>query len=389
MGTMSGSRVLHVLEALEGGTARYVIDIVRHTNAFDHHVAIPSRRIGGSTDEAATGMLQDAAATVHTVEMRRSPTRPRNIIALGELHRLVRRLRPSIVHGHSSVGGALGRLAALHSPAARVYTPQGVATSRAALLIERALGRVTDRLVAASPSEADLVLGRRLVRPANLVMIPNGIDLTGPATDVRLRERLRVPDDAPLVGTIARLVPQKAPEQFVQACGLVRATCSNAHFVLIGTGPLEKLVSSEVAALGLQDCFHHVPVLANAAAVLDQLDVFALSSRFEGAPYAPLEAMRAGTPVVLTDVVGSRDAVEDGVSGVLVPPNAPNLLAAAINELVYDPARRCSMAEAALQRVRRRFDVRAMGAALCEVYGGVVAEVGRARVASGEPMRAC
>lgn len=380
---MATPRVLHVLEALEGGTARYVVDVVRHTSATDHHVAIPSRRVGGSTDEAATAMLRDAAATVHTVEMRRSPTRPRNAVALLELERLVRHLKPSIVHGHSSVGGALGRIAALRSAAARVYTPQGVATSRPALLAERALGRVTDRFVAASPSEADLVIEERLVRPARLLMIPNGVDLTHPTTDVRLRERLRVPGDAPLVGTIARLVPQKAPEHFVRACGLVRAACPNAHFVLIGTGPLRQPVSGAVASLGLQGCFHHIPVLPNAAGVLDQLDVFALSSRFEGAPYAPLEAMRAGTPVVLTDVVGSRDAIVDGVSGLLVPPNAPELMAAAITELIYDPDRRRRMAQAALERLRLRFDVRAMGAALDEMYATVVAEVAARSSTSG------
>src|SRR4051812_3874508 len=91
-------RVVHVLEALEGGTARFLVDIVRHVGDIDHHVVIPSWRVGGDTDELAHARLLDAGAAVHKVEMRRSPLRTRNARALFEVKRVLRKVRPSVVH---------------------------------------------------------------------------------------------------------------------------------------------------------------------------------------------------------------------------------------------------------------------------------------------------
>ena len=95
---------------------------------------------------------------------------------------------------------------------------------------------------------------------------------------------------------------------------------------------------------GARGRLHRIPSLDGAGGVLDQLDVFLLASRFEGGPYAPLEAMRARTAVVLTDVVGSRDAVEDGESGRLVPPGRPDLLGAAVADLLLDDQERTRLA---------------------------------------------
>jgi glycosyltransferase involved in cell wall biosynthesis len=102
--------------------------------------------------------------------------------------------------------------------------------------------------------------------------------------------------------------------------------------------------------------------------------VFLLTSRFEGAPYTPLEAMRAGIPVVLTDVVGSRDAVESGVSGVLVPAGDVPALAHAVAELLSDPTRARSLGDAGRARVRESFDVATMGREIAGVYARVMAE---------------
>src|SRR4051794_17615330 len=133
-------RVLHVLEALEGGTARHVVDVVRHTTEVDQEVAIPRRRTGWVTDEQAVGDLEDAGAVVHFVDMRRTPFDRHNAVAVAALRRVIRRRRPAIVHGHSSVGGALARVAAWRAPVVRLYTPNGIATSPMALRVERLLG---------------------------------------------------------------------------------------------------------------------------------------------------------------------------------------------------------------------------------------------------------
>jgi glycosyltransferase involved in cell wall biosynthesis len=245
-------------------------------------------------------------------------------------------------------------------------------TTRAALVVERALGRITDAFVAVSQTEAELAARLRIVSPDRIVVIPNGIDLDGHGAPVLdLRARLGIGSDTPIVGTIARLAPQKAPEIFIRACTRVAAQLPQTRFVLIGEGPLAELVSDEIAATGLKERFLHLRGLHGAATVLSQLDVFVLASRYEGGPYAPLEAIRANTPVVLTDVVGNRDTIENGRSGFLVPPDDPVALADAVLHLLSDDALRRRVAEAARHCLRDRFDVRLAGESLGDLYKSI------------------
>jgi len=367
--------VLHVLEAIEGGTARHLVDLVRNVEGVEHHVAVPSQRVGGLTDRAAAGRMAAAGAVVHVTEMRRAPLVPSNGVALAKLVGLVGGTRTTLVHGHSSVGGALGRAAGTITGRPRVYTPHGLATGRAALAVERALGHVTDRLIAISESEALQLLGLRLVPPHRLVTIANGIEVDGwapPAGTPDLRTLLGLDAEAPLVGTISRLVAQKAPERFTEVAGLVLAARPDAHAVLVGDGPLRAAVDPGRLPEGTAGRFHRLPGLEDAGAVLGQLDVFLLTSRFEGCPYSALEAMRAGTPPVLTDVVGSRDVLVDGVSGHLVPEHDMGAMAAVVFDLLADDARRSAVGAAAREHVRR-FDVRKMGAGLAALYAELVA----------------
>lgn len=372
---MGDLRVLHVLEALEGGTARHLVDVVRTAGGIEHHVAIPTRRVGGLTDTAAAGRMAAAGATVHVVEMRRSPVRPRNVAALAEVGALARRTRPAVVHGHSSIGGVLGRVVGTAARLPRVYTPNGLAQGRAALAIERGLGPLTDRLVATSASEAAFVLKRHLVPAGRLVTIPNGIEVEGwtaPAGTPDLRAVLGLAAGVPLVGTLSRLVAQKAPERFTRLAGIVLAEQPDLHAVLIGDGPLRQDIDPSRLPAGTADRFHHLPGLPDAGAALAQLDVFVLTSRFEGLPYAPLEAMRGGTPVVLSDVVGNREVVVDGVGGHLVPEDDVPAMAALVLALLGDEPRRRALVEAGRDHVRR-FDVSHMGGALAALYAELAA----------------
>jgi glycosyltransferase involved in cell wall biosynthesis len=360
--------VLHVMEALEGGTARHLVDVVTHATGTSHHVAVPARRVGGLTDELATGRMRDAGAVVHEVAMHRTPWSPANLVALRRLRALVGEVGPDVVHGHSSIGGLLGRLAVDPRTTPTAYTANGVTTVRVGVAVERRLRRRTTAFVATSASEADHAARLGLTRGVRVEVIPNGVELEPPASPLDLRERLGLAPGTPLAGTISRLVPQKAPADLVAAARAVVDAVPDAHVVVIGDGELAGDYERAVDAAALRGRLHRIPSLPDAGGVLDQLDVFLLASRFEGGPYAPLEAMRAGTPVVLTDVVGSRDAVETGVSGVLVPPGRPAALGAAVVELLRDPERRARLGAAGRERVRERFDVRAAGAALAALY---------------------
>lgn len=360
--------VLHVLEAVAAGVARHVVDVVCHTPGFRHEVAMPSQRKGQTTDAYVTAALREAGAEVHFVEMRRIAVHPRNAFAVRQLRRLVADHSPAIVHGHSSFGGALARVATWRTPVVRVYTPHALNVARSAIAIERVLGRRTDCLIAVSESERQQVAELGLVPPDRIAVIPNGIDMTTvPGEAVDLRAQLDLPPGAPVVGCVARLVPQKAPDDFARVCSLVAHVRPDVHFVLIGTGPMEAAVDRLVAQGGGERNWHRITTMPDAWRVMGQFDVFVLPSRYEGLPYAPLEAMRAGTAVVLTDVAGNREVAAGGAAA-LVAPGDVDALASRILELLADPARRAELAARGRQHVAEHFRVETMGAALAALY---------------------
>jgi glycosyltransferase involved in cell wall biosynthesis len=364
--------VLHVLEAAGTGVLRHVRDIVSRTPGIEHHAAVPppatELRSGAVYEQHSISALSAAGVEVHFIEMRRSAMSVRNVQAAGRVRRLIGEVEPHVVHGHSSIGGAVARIASAGTRTPVAYTPHAMAAGWGYRRIERMLGPLTARVIAVSESEREAIITRGLMPPWRVTAIPNGIDLGPIVTGPDLRNRLGLPTGTPLIGTVARLIPQKAPTQFVAVCERIASLNADAHFVLIGMGPLQNEVDRAVDDARLRPRWHQIERLENAAAVLDQLDVFVLASRFEGGPYAPLEAMRAGTPVVLSDVVGNRDIVEDGVSGFLRPFGDTPGMAASIDRLLADPSLRAQIREAARTRLAARFDAASMGERLANLY---------------------
>jgi glycosyltransferase involved in cell wall biosynthesis len=358
-----------VLEAFEAGSARHLLDLVRHVEGVDHLVVVPARRVGGQTDPGAAAALQRAGAAVHVVPMRRAPAHPVNAGAVGRVARLVRAAGADVVHGHSSIGGAVARLAGAITRRPVVYTPHALADGRVAAVVERALAARTARFVAVSPSEAEVLARRRLGRGDRVVVIPNGIDPRPP--EPRDLHAVAGTDPArPLVVAVGRLAPQKAPLDLLDAWAAIAGARPEVQFVLVGDGRLAPDVDRRLAAVPLGGRATRLAFLADAAAYLPSAAVVTSASVFEAGPYVVLEAMRAGVPVVATDVVGTRDAVGD--AGVLVPPRRPDALAAAVVALLGDEDRRRSMGAAGVARVAEDFDVAEMGRRLGRLYGSLL-----------------
>jgi glycosyltransferase involved in cell wall biosynthesis len=369
-----------VLEAVRGGTVRYLLDVVSATPDTEHHVVLPRHegvagRSGALADTTAEDRLAAAGAVLHIVDMRRNPLHAVNAVAVGAVRRVIADIQPAVVHGHSSVGGAVARLAARSAGLPCAYTPNGLMTSPAAVAFERALGPLTTRFIAVSATEGEQVAARKLVPASRITVIPNGIDLATPDGEVPdVRAQLGLPPGTPLVATVARLAPQKAPEQFVRACAAVARRRPGVHFLLVGLGPLQRRVDHEVAQGGLSGRFHQIPHFPNAAVLMTQFDVLALLSRYEGGPYVPLEAMRAGVAVVLSDVVGNRDTVDHGATGWLVPFGDAEAAATAIIRSLDDREGRQRLVAAASARLARDFGLGLMGERLAALYRQLAGE---------------
>jgi glycosyltransferase involved in cell wall biosynthesis len=360
--------VLHVLEAFAGGTERHLIDLVRNLDSFQHVIVVPAEHHGRSTGPA-TQQAVDAGARVEIVAMSRSADW-HNLAAPLFVRAIIRRLKPDLVHGHSSIGGVVARSATIGTGIPVLYTGHGLSRNPWALRAERALRHHYDRFIAVSAGEREFALQSGIADADQIVVIPNGIDdrESTESSEHRLRGMLDLSPTVPVIGSVARLAAQKAPDVFIAAAAIVKARRPDAHFVLIGYGPLQTDVERLALETGLGSNFHLIDKLANARDCLSEFDIFTLPSRFEGAPYSLLEAMRAGTPVVVTDVAGNRDAVRDGRTGLVVPPDDPAALADALLKLMDDDSLRERLASGA-RAALPQFDLASMVRATERVYG--------------------
>ncbi len=376
---MPALKVLHVLEAAGHGTGRHVVDLVTHAPDVSHEVVLPLRPTSRGEDRTSRTAedLRAAGVVVHEVPMRRSPVHPDLVRAVLAIRRLARDRGADVLHGHATVGGVVARLAGRSLGRPVVVTPNGVHPSRLVRQAERALAPLTSALVAVSPSEARLVRDLGLCPSARVHVVPNGIDLALPTPlDRDLRAELGLAPDTPLVGWVGRLAPQKAPEVLVRA---VAQLPPHVHAVLVGGGPDAEAVAAAVAASAAAERVHLLGHVPGAAGLLGQFDVLALPSRWEGAPYVPLEAFRAHVPVVATDVVGTRDVVVEGETGWLVPPDDPAALASSLLAALADPEESGRRASRGHARLVAHHDARSMGRDTTDLYVHLTSTATRSR----------
>jgi glycosyltransferase involved in cell wall biosynthesis len=291
--------------------------------------------------------------------------------ALWELYRLVRREKPDIVHLHLLKARFLGGLAAraagvpcvietLHGDLFTDY--YGTFKTQAILLAERILGyMVMDKVLAVSECVKENLL-RFHVAPARKVeVIPLGLELSKFMEKNRERGRLRnelgIGEDTALVGIVGRMVPIKGHRYFLQAARQVLQAYPKAVFLLVGDGVLRNRLESECRLLGIEKSVLFLGWRNDVDKIYADLDVVAMSSLNEGTPVSLIEAMAAGRATVATKVGGVPDVIEDGITGILVPPKEPTAMAAAILRLLKDNILRRSMGERARLAVYPKYDV--------------------------------
>jgi glycosyltransferase involved in cell wall biosynthesis len=174
-----------------------------------------------------------------------------------------------------------------------------------------------------------------------------------------------IPLSAPLIVTVARLDPQKALHVLLQALKLLPG---DVHLAILGTGPLEDKLRAQSERLGLSERVRWVGFTPQVADHIAAADVFALSSVWEGIPLAAQEAIALGAPVVATAVGGLPELIEDRVSGRLVPPNKPVLLADALTHVLASPEGARRYAAEARARLVERFSTATMLDRLASAY---------------------
>jgi glycosyltransferase involved in cell wall biosynthesis len=199
-----------------------------------------------------------------------------------------------------------------------------------------------DRDIAVSRASRDRLIRYLGVPSSRLVAVPNAVELQrfdAPAEPGRsaLRREWGIPPDAPVLGVLARLTPQKGLTYLISAMPAILAQHPGTYALVVGEGYLRPDLEAQATSLGVAERVLFVGYRRNVVDYLRASDLFVLPSLFEGMPLSILEAMGAGLPVIATAVDGTPEVVIDGETGLLVSPEDPLALAEAVNRLLGDP----------------------------------------------------
>ncbi|MFI9150178.1 glycosyltransferase [Streptomyces sp. NPDC053367] len=371
---MTPQRVAAVVTRFEAGSGHVALQGAQALDPAEYRTTIVTGRGG----RRLLALAADAGIEVVVEPALVSPVSPRDDPrALYRLTRLLTRRRFDVVHTHSAKAGTLGRLAAHRAGVPRVvHTFHGLpyhefesaARRGTYIAIERWVGRRTDVALCVGTAVSVEVVRRRLVAPERVRTIEVPVALDAPTATPAARERARaalgLTGPGPVVGAVGRLTYQKHPEAFVEALAALRRPGLTG--VWLGSGELE----GEVRELAVH---RKAPVVfagerSDIPELLPAFDVFALPSRYEGLPVAVAEAMVCGVPVVATAVNAVSDVVVPGRTGLLVPPQRPDLFARAVAHLLDHPGQAARMAAEARTRIGDGFTAEALADALSAAY---------------------
>jgi glycosyltransferase involved in cell wall biosynthesis len=352
-------KVLLVLEASGGGSGRHVVELAHGLLQCGCEVHVIYAKL------RADRFFLDGLAALRRVRTREVPMRREphwsDIACLWQIRRYIGEAGPfDVIHAHSSKAGALARLAAIGTHAARVYTLHAMRTMDPTLHPAlRAFYRAVEVGLALTSCEALIAVSKRErehfleqgIPAAMTYTVANGIP-SPPMRDRNVvRAALGLGHEDVSIGFIGRLVPQKAPELFLASIAAAVRRSPSLRGVLVGTGPLQAAVHAMARQEGIFDRVVWVTE-QRGQDVLPALDVLVMSSLYEGMPYVLLEALAAGVPVIATDVGGVAEGIDDGVTGFTVPQPDARMLQDKIALLIERPELRQKMAVASRRKSR-------------------------------------
>jgi glycosyltransferase involved in cell wall biosynthesis len=361
------ARILMVSQPVDGGVFQHVSSLCGGLLAHGHEPFV-----AGPFDRPPTGLAAEALP----LAMARPVSPAADARAAAALARLVRRLRPDLIHAHSSKAGAVARAARPASPRIPVvYTPHGYAFAGYFGNAARARYRAAERLLAPLATrvlcvcEAERFLAGSVGPAPRTRVVHNGIADPAPAEPHPAVSALR--ERGPVIGALSLLRPGKGIETLIDALPAVLAAHPGAAVAIAGEGPDRPELEARARQRGVAEALHLIGTTPGPMPLLGGADLFVSASWAESFPYNVLEAMAAGLPVVATDAGGTAEAVAHGHTGLIVPPRDAGALAAAIVELLDDPDRLSRLGAEGRRRQQERFTLARMVEGTLAVYAEV------------------
>ena len=325
---MQKANVLYVITKLElGGAQKQLLSLIRHLDRVRFSPFLFTAKDGLLVSEAEQ---IEGLTLIKSESLGRSINLWRDLLAIIEICRCIKKNKITIVHTHSSKAGILGRLAAKLSGAKVIlhtvhgwpfhdYQPGII--RKLFLGLERFAAKFTDKIIVVSGYDKEKGIANRVTAKDGYVLIHYGIvyaDFTGDLRDVR--KELEISPDDLVVTNISCFKPQKSPLDFIRLAALIAPLFSQIKFLLVGDGVLRVKVERLIKKLNLEKQVVLTGWRRDIPEILAASDVLVLNSRWEGLPVVVLEALSSGCPVVATATGGVAEVVLEGRTGFLIKP---------------------------------------------------------------------
>ncbi len=350
-----------------GGASLHVRDMARRLMDDGHQVKIA---VGGTADMEVPRRFAEKNLDFDCIaEMGRSIDPAKDIRSMLKLRKIAKTFQPDLVSCHASKGGAIGRIACLGLGVPVLYTPHcwsfvdGFPKADFYQRVESMLARFTTKIIAVCEDERAFGLEKGVGTPEQTVCIHNGVIDTAPSA-----KTTRKGGNLQLL-MVARFEAQKDHPLLIRT--LARLQEFSWNLTLVGDGPTKSACVALAEELGIADRLQFIGYSSQVEEHLAQSDVFLLVSNWEGFPRSILEAMRAGLPVVASDVGGCKEAIDEE-TGRIVTKGDLDQLTAALGEILANPEKCQAMGQKGRERFEERFTFEVMYARYRKLYESLV-----------------
>ncbi len=385
---METIKVIHCITRLIlGGAQQNTMETCQHLNKKRFKTSIISGNQTGPEGEIIPEVRGKKIPLIIIPELLREPNPVKDIIALKKMVRIFKQQRPHIVHTHSSKAGILGRWAAkIAGVPIIIHTVHGWGhhghqhpLKRAFFIfLERKSERITDKLIVVSSLNAEKGLKDRIGKRNKYKTIHSSINLATyqeSTCDIPgLKKQLGLSTERPVVGTVARFSSQKNPGDFVRVAALVKEKMPGVQFMFVGDGPLRKETEEMIKKFNLSQDVILPGLRTDIPDILKCMDVFILTSLWEGLPRVIAQAMASGVPVIANDVDGAREVINHGRNGFLTAPKDVSLMTDLVVKLLQDPDLCGKISEEGKITAQSEFSLTDMISEIERLYESLLAE---------------
>ena len=375
-------KILYIITQSElGGAQRYLFDLVDNLHEeFEISIALGEQ---GKDGELAKKLEAHNVKVLSIPHLKRAISPFKDLLAIVDTIKLLKKIKPDIVHLNSSKVSIIGSLASIFVKKLKarfVYTVHGWVFNEPLsgfkksfyTFAEKFTARFKDRIICISSFDYEIAKKQLKIPEKKLTLIHHGIDPIKFLTKGEAREKFKslMPDTQSkiVIGVIANLYRTKGLEYLIEAARLATDLGFNIVTIVIGEGSERKNLESVIGQNNLRSKFFLAGKMENAAELLPVFDIYVSSSIKEGLPYNILEAMQAGLPIIATNVGGIPEMITDGKNGLLVNPEKPKELAQRIKLLIEDNQLRESLKQQAQADANSEFTIDKMIKKTKEAY---------------------